>query len=170
VLPPFAFDAQWFGRRLVKMTTISAILKSSEEAMVERTAFLGKLIGIYCILVAIAMGINKQATIQTVMVLVRDGPLLFVFGLIMVAAGVAMILRHNIWSGGALPVIVTIVGWLTLLKGLAFLFFPPPSAVGIDIWGTAYERFFYLDIAAALVLGIYLTVVAFSGNVKASAK
>ncbi len=129
--------------------------------MAERTAFLGKLIGIYCILLALAMGINKQATILTVAALVHDVALMFVMGLILVATGVAMTLRHNIWSGGALPVIVTIVGWLTLLKGLAFLFFPPPAAVGIVVWGHTYEQFFYLDVGAALVLGIYLTIAGF---------
>jgi hypothetical protein len=138
--------------------------------MTERTAFLGKLIGIYCVLVAIATGINKQATLQTVMALVRDAPLLFVFGLIVVAVGLALVLRHNVWSGGALPVIVTIVGWLTLLKGLAFLFFPPPAAVGIVVWGPVYEQYFYVDVGVVLVLGIYLTYAGFSGNVKSTAK
>src|SRR5579872_3404143 len=133
----------------------------SEGTMSARTAFLSRLIGIYCILIAVAMGINKQATIQTVIALVHDAPLLFVFGLIVVAAGLALILSHNIWSGGALPVIVTIVGWLTLLKGLAFLFFPPPASVGIVVWGSAYEQFFYADVGAALLLGIYLTYAGF---------
>jgi hypothetical protein len=143
---------------------------NSEEAMAERTAFLGRLIGIYCILVGIAMGINKQATILTVMALVHDASSLFVFGLVVVAVGVAMILRHNVWSGGALPVIVTVIGWLILIKGLLFLFLPPPAAVGFVVWGPAYEQFFYLDVGAALVLGIYLTYAGFSGNSKTTVK
>jgi hypothetical protein len=89
--------------------------------------------------------------------LVHDAPVLFVFGLVIVAAGVAMVLTHNIWSGGALPVIVTLVGWLTLIKGLAFLFFPPPAAVGIMVWGSAWEQYYFVDVALAVVLGIYLT-------------
>ena len=132
----------------------------SEGTMSARTAFLSRLIGIYCILIAVAMGINKQATIQTVIALVHDAPLLFVFGSIVVAAGLALILSHNIWSGGAVPVIITIIGWSSLIKGLAFLLLPPPAAVGIVVWGPAYEHFFYLDVALAFVLGVYL---AYSG-------
>ena len=129
-----------------------------------RTSFLSRLIGIYCILVSIAMALNKQATVQTVLDLVHNGPLVFVFGLILVAAGLAMILSHNIWTGGALPVIVTIVGWLTLGKGLLFLLLPPPAAVGFFVWGSAYEQFYYLDSAVAFVLGAYLTYSGFKSR------
>jgi hypothetical protein len=34
-----------------------------------------------------------------------------VMGLISLSAGLAIVLAHNIWSGGVLPVVVTICGW-----------------------------------------------------------
>lgn len=34
--------------------------------------------------------------------LVNDAPALFIFGLTIVAAGLALILSHNVWSGGTL--------------------------------------------------------------------
>jgi vacuolar-type H+-ATPase subunit I/STV1 len=126
-----------------------------------RTAFLSKLIGIYCILVALSMAINKEATLQAVVAAVHSPAVALVFGLILVGVGLAVILSHNVWSGGAVPVIVTLVGWLTLIKGLLFLFLPPPAAVGILLWGSAYERFFYLDVGLVIVLGVYLTYAGF---------
>jgi hypothetical protein len=36
---------------------------------------------------------------------------MLVYAIISLAVGVAMILGHNVWSGGALPVVVTLVGW-----------------------------------------------------------
>jgi hypothetical protein len=128
--------------------------------MSARTAFLSKLIGLYCILLALSMAVNKQATVQTVIALVHNAPVLYVFGLTIVAAGLAMILSHNVWSGGAVPVIVTVIGWLALIKGMVFLLLPPPAAVGVVLWGSAYERFFYVDVALVLILGAYL---AYSG-------
>jgi hypothetical protein len=128
------------------------------------TSFLARLIGLYCIFVSIAMAINRQSTIQTVLTLVHNGPLVFIFGLIVVAAGLAMILSHNVWTGGALPVIVTLVGWSSLVKGLLFLFLPPPAAVGIFYWGTAYEQYFYVDVAVAFILGAYLTYAGFKSK------
>ena len=123
----------------------------------QRTAFLAKYIGLYCMLIALPMALTKPAMLQTVEALVRDASVLFIFGLVVVGAGLALVLGHNVWSGGALPVVVTLVGWLTLLKGLAFLFFPPPAAVGIVIWGDAYRQYYYVDVTLAFVLGAYLT-------------
>jgi hypothetical protein len=52
--------------------------------------------------------------------------MMLVLGVSTLAAGLAMVLAHNIWSGDALAVIVTLMGWLTLalIKGLLFLLLP----------------------------------------------
>jgi len=44
---------------------------------------------------------------------------------------------------------------------LLFLFLPPPEAVGVIIWGKAYEQFFYADVAIVFLLGVYLTYAGF---------
>ena len=90
--------------------------------MPPRTTFLSRLIGIYAILISLSMLTHKRATIEMVTALVHSPPVLYLVGVMLVVAGLAMILVHNIWSGGALPVIVTLIGWLTLTKGLLFLF------------------------------------------------
>ena len=136
--------------------------------MPDRTVFLSKLIGIYCILVALPMAANKQVTLHMVTALVNDPPVLYLFGLTTVAAGLAIILNHNVWSGGAVPVVVTLVGWLTMIKGLLFLFLPPPAAVAISIWGNAYQQYYYLDVALAFILGGYLTYAGFNRRHSAS--
>jgi hypothetical protein len=38
-------------------------------------------------------------------------------------------LTHNVWSGGALPVLATLVGWLSLIKALIFLLLSPEVAL-----------------------------------------
>jgi hypothetical protein len=129
--------------------------------MPARTIFLAKLIGLYCIVIAVAMSIDKPATVNAIVALVGSPPLVFLVGLIVVAAGLAMVLSHNVWRGSALAVAVTLIGWLTLVKGALFLFTPAPAAGGFIVWGAAYERWFYLDVALAFALGIYLTYAGF---------
>ena len=73
------------------------------------------------------------------------------------AAGLAMVLAHNIWSGGALVVVVTLVGWITLIKSLSFLFLPPEVDAGLFLRQLHYQQLFYLYGAFSLVLGVYLT-------------
>ena len=125
--------------------------------MSSRTTFLSRLIGIYCILVSLSMVTHKQATVDMATALIHSPPVLYVVGLMLVVAGLAMILGHNVWSGGALPVVVTLIGWLTLTKGLLFLFVPPEAAPGFFLEGFRYEQLFYLYAAISLFLGCYLT-------------
>ena len=93
--------------------------------MSSRTIFLSRLIGLYCILVALSMLTRRQATVETVTALLQNSSMMLILGVITLAGGLAMVLAHNIWSGGALVVIVTIVGWITLLKSLLLFFLPP---------------------------------------------
>jgi putative exporter of polyketide antibiotics len=135
-----------------------------EGTMSLRTLFLSRLIGLYCILVALSMITRRQATLEWVTALVHDPSMIFVLGAITLIAGLAMVLTHNIWSGGALVVIVTLVGWITLIKSLSFLFLPPQIEAGLFLKRLHYEQLFYLYCAFSLVLGIYLTYSGFKSR------
>lgn len=128
--------------------------------MSTRTIFLSRLLGLYFLLIALSMVTHKQVTIDMVVALVHNAPLLFFMGIVIVAAGLAIVLAHNIWSGGALPIIVTILGWLALLKGLFFLF-PPPAAADLYLGTLHYAQYFYFYASFTLVLGAYLTYSGF---------
>jgi hypothetical protein len=125
--------------------------------MTPRTAFLSKLIGLYSIVLSLSMFANRQMTVETVTPLANNRPLLYVVGVMAVAAGLAMVLSHNVWSGGALPVIVTLIGWLTLIKGTLFFFLSPEAEARVFLGGLRYEAYFYVCAAVSLLLGLYLT-------------
>jgi vacuolar-type H+-ATPase subunit I/STV1 len=92
--------------------------------MSPRTVFLSKLVGLYCMFVALSMITRRQATLESVNALLHDPSMMFVVGVITLAAGLALVLAHNVWSSGALAVVVTLVGWVTVIKGLFFCFCP----------------------------------------------
>ena len=49
---------------------------------------------------------------------VADGPVMLAYAIISLAIGVAISSVTNVWSGGLLPVVVTLVpGWLIFLEG-----------------------------------------------------
>ena len=98
--------------------------------MSPRTIFLSRLIGLYCIVFALSMMTRRQATVETVTVLLQNPSMTLILGVITLAAGLAMVLAHNIWSGGALVVVVTLLGWMALIKSLFFLFLPPEMEAG----------------------------------------
>ena len=125
--------------------------------MSPRTLFLSRLIGLYCILVALSMMTRRQAAVETVTALLQNPSMMLIVGIITLAAGLAVVLAHNIWSGGALAVVVTLVGWITLIKSLLFLFLPPEMEAALFLRQLHYQQLFYLYTAISLVLGVCLT-------------
>jgi vacuolar-type H+-ATPase subunit I/STV1 len=130
--------------------------------MSERTRFLARLIGLYCVLAALLMSAQRTAMIAAVDALIHSAPLMLLLGVITVAAGLALILGHNIWSGGALPLIVTVIGWLTLLKGVLLWSLSGAAAAQFYSGTLHYAQLYYVYCAFLLALGVYLTAAGFT--------
>jgi hypothetical protein len=92
-----------------------------------------------------------------VMSCVQNRALLFLVELIGLAAGLAIVLGHSIWSSGLLALIVTLIGWLTLIRSIILLFLSP-EAIGRFIKAVKYQQNYYLFTAVPLFFGLYLTV------------
>ena len=95
--------------------------------------------------------------------------MILAFGAVAVAAGLAMVLGHNVWSGGPLAIVVTLVGWLILAKGLVLIFLTPE---GIAAYFDAlhYEQLFVVYAAITLIVGAYLTYGGFSQTASSTAR
>jgi hypothetical protein len=125
------------------------------------TIYLAKLLGLYCIILSLTLSMNKGSAIATVNQWMSSPPLMMLTGAITLTIGLALVLGHNVWSGGPLPVTVTVFGWLTLIKGLTFLALPPSTAARFYD-ALHYERHFFVYMGVTSVLGLYLMVSAFS--------
>ena len=132
--------------------------------MSSRTIFLSRLIGLYCILVVPSMVLHRQATVDWMTVVFNNPALMWVLSVITLTIGLAMVLAHNFWSGGALPVVVTLVCWATLIKGLLFLFLP--AGVESEFISSALRNplLFYVWMTPSLLIGIYLTYGGFKSR------
>jgi hypothetical protein len=129
--------------------------------MLPLTIFLAKLLGLYCVVLPVAMMANKRTTVAAVNAMIRDPALMLFAAIVGLAIGLAMVVAHNVWSGGALPIVVTLVGWWTAIKSLALLILPQETMT--KIFETArYEQRFYGITAVTLVIGVYLTYAGFS--------
>jgi hypothetical protein len=132
--------------------------------MPSRTIYIARLLGFFCVLVALSMLTHRQATVDLVTALLHNQPLIFTMGLIATATGLAIVLGHNLWSGGALPVVVTLVGWVTLAKGILFLFLSPGAESGLFLDTLHYPQLFYLYSSISLILGIYLIYLSYAST------
>jgi hypothetical protein len=107
------------------------------------TAFLSKLIGLFCVLYSLSMFAHREATLSAVGALATEPGALLVLGIVVLASG------------------VTIVAWLTLLKGL-FLTFLSPAGAAAYLSTMHYEQLFYVYAGVTLALGAYLTYGGFN--------
>jgi len=123
------------------------------------TIFLGRLLGLYLVAISAGMLANRRRTLATLDEMARSGPWMLLSGMVATAAGLAVVLGHNVWSGGALPVVVTLMGWAALLKGVALLLVPSERMA--DAYkGIGFERFFHVWMVALLALGLWTMAAA----------
>ncbi len=128
--------------------------------MSPRTVFLARLIGPFAILLSLSELVHKQQTVETAAALVRDRPLLLMIAMMGLLAGLAMVLAHNVWSGGALPVVITLFGWILLIRGAVMLFLSPEAVAGmLDFF--RFEQLLYFYAGVTLLLGLYLAYAGF---------
>ena len=82
-------------------------------------------------------------------------------GLLGVIVGLLIVVTHNVWMSGW-PVLVTLIGWISLLQGIARLYIPDAfvkvykdmlNKVGFQVWTWVW-----------LLIGVYLIWVGFSQN------
>lgn len=131
--------------------------------MQARTIFLSKLLGLYSLIVGLAMLSTKQTCVATVTKLMNDAAALMLASVIAIGVGLALILTHNVWSGGAAPVVVTLAGWLSLLKGVVLLWLTPEAAPGYFA-ALHYEQLFYVYAGVTFALGAYLSWAGFTAK------
>ena len=127
------------------------------------TVFLGRLLGLYLVAISLGMLANRRRTLDTLDEMARSGPWMLFSGMVATAAGLAVVLGHQVWSGGALPVVVTLMGWAALLKGVTLLLVPAERMA--DAYkGIGFERFFHAWMVAVFAIGLWVTVMAFNAS------
>jgi len=127
--------------------------------MTSRTIYLSKLLGLFCLAIALCALIDRQATAEIMTSLLASPAVLFLASLFTLVGGLAMVLAHNRWSGGPGVVVVTLCGWMALVKALVFLFVPswPQTATKMISNPVLYVS----CMVFLLVLGVFLTASGF---------
>lgn len=92
--------------------------------MTPLTFFLGKFLGLSYLVTCVVCMIRPEATLEATNAMAENTGVLLVSGIFTMAAGIAVVIGHNVWSGGALPVAVTVLGWMMLVKGIALMVMP----------------------------------------------
>jgi uncharacterized protein YjeT (DUF2065 family) len=82
------------------------------------SVFLARLLGPLLLLPGIGLLINPRAFRTMATEVVASPTLVYLFGLLDFAAGLAIVLVHNVWTVNW-RVLITLIGWLLLIRGAA---------------------------------------------------
>lgn len=126
------------------------------------TLFLAKLIGSLLLILSVAMALRKPAILATSARIVRDPGMVLLTGIMRIVAGLAIVIGHDVWTGGALPIVVTLLGWTTLLGGLALIFLPQEKFIEL-YEALRFEQRYEAYLGFTFLLGLYLFIAGFIG-------
>lgn len=113
----------------------------------ETSIFIAKIIGVLYFSFGIGILFNNKYYSKTFNNLLDDSTYLVLGGILAVIFGLTIIEFHNSWAENW-TVIITIIGWLALLKGTAILAFPK----SLNIFKKLFEKDIFNKFFAILVI------------------
>ena len=87
------------------------------------SVFLARLIGPVMLVIGLAAFANQRAFRDMAEEFLASRALLFLSGLLIMPAGLAIVLAHNVWTADW-RVLITLFGWLNLIRGALRLLAP----------------------------------------------
>lgn len=114
---------------------------------------LAQILGLYLLLMSAAMLINKSYYQETLITMLQNSGVMFLIAVISLLCGVLLVVFHNIWVPDW-RVVITLLAWLGLLKGVVRLFFPNT----ILKWSHCIQNHgvYYSSLGICAVVGLYL--------------
>jgi hypothetical protein len=121
------------------------------------TFFLAQVFGWYLLIIGALFLFKRREFVEAIAEMARSKAMLLLAGIFGTTAGLLVVLSHEVWGAGAIPALVTILGWLILLKGLAVIFLPQQVVDAWTRWSNL-EKLSYLYAAVTIILGLYLVL------------
>lgn len=122
----------------------------------ENSVFLAKLLGPYFIIVAFGILFNLKIYQKIMEDFCKNSALIYLGGIMALFFGLLVVLFHNVWVA-SWEVIITIFGWLGLIKGIWLITFPN----SVTKFSEAYQKnltLLRIHLVIVLALGLFLTV------------
>ena len=124
----------------------------------ETSIFLAKVIGLISVISATAVMVRYKESLVFDEEAVKSPLFMYISGFVILILGVLIVVSHPVWVLDW-RIIITIFGWLVLLKGIGRIFFP--DAVKHLIEKKKANRKFILGEVAVFLAGLYLLYYGF---------
>jgi hypothetical protein len=125
------------------------------------TLYFAQLTGLYFIILSLILVMRKRAIIDLMPKMAENQPFVFLAGMIRIIVGLAVLIGNGPWGGTRLPIVVALIGWITLIRGIAMLLVTPTlQRKLIDYWRR--DAIYYTAVAFVLAIGLYLALAGFN--------
>lgn len=118
--------------------------------------FLAKFWGWYLIIFFLILSLNPKRIIQIIKDL-KDEKFAIIVAFITIIIGLLNILFHNIW-GNHWSLIITLIGWFSLLIGLSIFIFPKQTVSWLNLINIKFVQLLYMLL---FLIGIFLLSMAY---------
>lgn len=118
--------------------------------------YLAKFWGWYLIIFFLILSLNPKR-IQQIIADLKDQKFVILISFMAIIIGLVNILLHNIWADDW-TIIVTFIGWISLLIGLSLFIFPDRTINWITIINVKFLQVLYMVL---FLLGIFLLNMAY---------
>ena len=119
----------------------------------ETTIFLAKVMGLFGAISTFAIILNYKKFVEVEVSAVKDQLFIYSSGFFILMLGVVLVVSHPVWTKDW-PVIITILSWSILAKGMIRILFP--ETVKKLIQKKQLHRRFLLSEIAVLFISLYL--------------
>ncbi|MHC4911517.1 MAG: hypothetical protein ACYTE5_00750 [Planctomycetota bacterium] len=118
-----------------------------------------QVLSVYYIAVGIGMLANRQYYKKIFEEFVERTSILFIGGLIAFGVGYLLVAFHNTWTKD-LSVIITIVGWLALVKGI-LIFICPKLMIAVTKTIMGKEKNLMIRVVVIVIFGLLFSFLGF---------
>ncbi|MGB8028766.1 MAG: hypothetical protein WCF30_03790 [Terracidiphilus sp.] len=119
---------------------------------------IAQVLGTVLAVVGLSAILDRKALSATLEHATQDRGFLWLWGFLILTMGAVIVAMNNVWTSG-LPLLITILGWLTIIKG-AFIILLPGPAMALYRWCNRDGVLIFGGIAAFL-LGLVLLWMGF---------
>ena len=120
--------------------------------------FLAQAFGLYFIIIGLAMLYKKEYYQKAAVEMAKSGGVMLITSIVTLILGIILVLFHNVWVADWRAVI-TVLCWMTLLKGMLRLAFPESMSKWVAIF--LNDRAYDIMLSVFVIFGGYLAYVGF---------
>jgi hypothetical protein len=136
------------------------VMPAKGRTSMAHSKLIAGLVGPLLAAIGVAMLINRNLFPAMIGELAHNTGLIFLSGLLVLLAGLAIVRVHNVWTGGW-RILVTVIGWLAIASGLVRMWFPQGAAPIAEALGGVATGL-WIGGLVTLALGAFLSYKAYS--------